>query len=451
VLRPSACRTALPHRTLAVCLVLVAVALAGCSSGRVARSPAAPQAPEPAGSAPPQVIAPGPGAPEAAAPSAPRGEQVKVALLLPLSGANARLGRAMLDAAQMALFDVADGNFQLLPRDTGGTPEGAARAAQAVLGEGAELILGPLLAAEVEAVKPLARDAKVNIVAFSTAEQLAGDGTYLIGFLAKQNIERIAAFAHDRGATKFAALAPSTAYGELVVADLRAAAAATGGELQQVEYYDPAANDLRPVVKRLANFDSRAAALARERKQLEAASDEASKLALKRLAGRDTSGDTAFDAILLPDGGAKLKAVASLLPYYDIDTAKVHLLGTGLWDDPGLAGEPALVGGWFAAPAPAARSDFEKRFQALYKQAPPRLATLGYDAAALAAVLAQRPRDTAFGAASLTDPSGFAGADGIFRFHADGTVERGLAVLQVERGGARVVSPAPETFEQPAS
>jgi hypothetical protein len=172
---------------------------------------------------------------------------------------------------------------------------------------------------------------------------------------------------------------------------------------------------------------------------------------VRRLAGEAATGEPDFDAVLLPEGGAKLKAVASLLPYFDIDPAKVRILGTGLWDEPGLGSEPALVGAWFAAPAPAGRADFEKRFQAAYKQAPPRLASLGYDATALAAILAQRPRGTGFTAAALTDPSGFVGVDGIFRFRSDGRADRGLAVLQIERSGRTVVSPAPETFEQPAS
>ena len=435
----------------AACAILFAVALpiavGGCAD-RVATSPAPLQgAPTVAAPAEPQPILPAP--PGAAA--SPSGAQVQVALLLPLSGPSAGIGRAMLDAAQLALFDIADEHFTLLPRDTEGTPEGASRAASAAIAGGAELILGPLLAAEVEAVKPVARQANVNIIAFSTAGQLAGDGTFLLSFPPRQSVDRVTAFAHERGATRFAALAPNTPYGQLVVGELRDATAAVAASLVQAEFYEPGATDFRPVVRRLASFDERKAALGRERQQLQTAGDEASRQALQRLAARETSGDTGFDAVLLPDGGGQLKAVASLLPYFDIDPAKVRRLGTGLWDEPGLGTEPALIGGWFAAPAPAARSDFEKRFRALYNLAPPRLATLGYDATALAAILARKPRGTAYTAASLTDPSGFAGVDGIFRFHADGVVERGLAVIEVERNGTKVISPAPETFERPTS
>ena len=439
------------RRLAAVCAIALALAvpsvLGGCVYNRVATAPAPLQvAPVPAPLAPPPATEPEP----PATPPPPTGDQVHVALLLPLSGPSAGLGRAMLDAAQMALFDLADEHLVLLPRDTEGTPEGAARAASATLADGAELILGPLLAGEVEAVKPLARQARISMVAFSTAGQLAGDGTFLLSFPPRQAVDRVVAFAHERGAQRFAALAPATPYGQLVVDALGAAAAAVGATVVATETYDPSATDFRPVVRRLAAFDERKAALARTRRQLQATGDEASRQALQRLTGQETAGDLAFDAVLLPDGGGQVKAVASLLPYFDIDTAKVHVLGTGLWDEPGLGTEPALLGGWFAAPPPDARGDFERRFRELYKRAPPRLATLGYDATALAAVLARKPRGNAFTVESRTDPSGFSGVDGSFRFRPDGIVERGLAVLEVEHAGSKIVSPAPETFVQPA-
>jgi branched-chain amino acid transport system substrate-binding protein len=427
VSRPSLCRRCSMTRSFPVAsLMLLTLLLGGCAV-RVPISPGSRQGAD----APPAATAPQTITEVAPEPSTVGGGRVRVALLLPLSGPTAGLGRALLDASQMALFDVADERFTLLPRDTQGTPDGAARAATAALADGAQLILGPLLAGEVEAVKPIARQAHVNLVAFSTNDQLADDATFLLSVLPRQTVQRVVAFAHERGVSRYAALAPSTPYGELVVAELRAAAAANGGSVERVQFYDPAANDLRPAVRDIVGSEPRRTV----RNQPPAAAPTAPAAA-------------DLDAILLPDGGAKLKAVASLLPYYDVDTGKTHLLGAGLWDDPSIGSEPALVGGWFAAPDPAARADFEKRFRDLYKQPPPRLATLGYDATALAALLAKRSPAAAFTAQSIADPSGFAGVDGIFRFHPDGRIERGLAVLEVQKSGAKVISPAPDTFEQ---
>jgi ABC-type branched-subunit amino acid transport system substrate-binding protein len=398
------------HRcAFATCLVALLLALAGCGVSKVAAPVVASQGGAP-GTAlePPQAITPGAGAL-----TAPGAEgHSKVALLVPLSGPNAAIGRAILEAAQIALFDVADENFELMPRDTQGTAPGAASAAEGAIRDGARFILGPLLQNEVEAVKPIARNANINVVAFSTATQLAGDGVYLMSFLPRQQVVRVTAFAKEKGATRFAALAPETPYGHLVVDELRNAVGTLGAALGPTQFYSPTTTDLTPVVRRLAG-----------------------------------AGEGAFDAVMLPEGGPKLKAVASLLPYYDIDPAKVHILGTGLWDEPGVGLEPALVGGWFAAPPPQARADFEQRYAELYRHKPVRLATLGYDAVALAAHLAQHEGGADFSAAALASPNGFIGVDGIFRFLPDGLVQRGLAVLEVRRDGTATVSPAPDSFE----
>jgi ABC-type branched-subunit amino acid transport system substrate-binding protein len=379
-------------------------------------------------------------------PARPTDGKKRVAILVPLSGPSAPVGRAILDAAQMALFDIADDAFELLPRDTGGTAEGAQRAAQAVLQEGVQLILGPLTQGEVEAVKPMARGAGVAVVAFSSVAAVADENTFLLSFLPRQQVRRVVAFSREKGVQRYAALAPQTAYGQLVVEELRAAVAEAGGTLARVELYDPGQGDLTGVVRRLAGFDARRGALEAQRRQLEAQGDEASRQALRRLAGRETTGEAEFDAVMIPESEGKLKAIAPLFPYYDLDPAKVKLLGTGLWDEPGLGREPALVGGWFAAPPPEARAEFERRFEALYKRRPPRLATLGYDAGALAALLA-RSDGADFSPATIANPSGYAGMDGIFRFLPNGQVQRGLAVLEVQRNGNVTVSPAPETFQ----
>ena len=106
----------------------------------------------------------------------------RVALLLPLSGNLSSLGQDLLDAAQLAVFDVADDSLVLLPIDTGGTRDDARVAAETAVDRGADLILGPLLATSVTAAAPVARANGLNIVAFSNDRSVAGDGVFTIGF-----------------------------------------------------------------------------------------------------------------------------------------------------------------------------------------------------------------------------------------------------------------------------
>ncbi|MEK7246789.1 MAG: penicillin-binding protein activator, partial [Pseudomonadota bacterium] len=371
---------------------------------------------------------------------------VRVGLLVPLSGGNASLGQAMLNAAQMALFDWADERFEVVVHDTGDSPERAVRAAQEAIVDGAQLILGPLLAQSVRAIAPVARAAAVPVVAFSSDRAVAGEGAYILGFQPEAEVRRVVGYARGRGFARFAALAPDNDYGHAVVAALRQAAAAGNATVTQVQFYDPNATDFSDLVRRFANYDMRRQALLAQKKELEGRDDEVARRALARLEKLQTLGELPFDALLLPDGGQRLQSIAALLPFYDIDPAKIRMLGTGRWDPARLGAEPALVGGWYPAPPPQTRATFEQRYRQAFGAAPPRLATLAYDAGALAAILGRNEKGADFSPEALTQASGFAGSDGIFRLRRDGGNERGLAVLQVLANGTRVVSPAPESF-----
>ncbi len=442
-------------RSAALALV-AAVALAACHDmsardyyifGQPQASRPATQAPQqlPGAAAPsaeaPAPTAPTPGAPlepvtpEGAPPpltqAAPAGRPV-VALLLPLSGPNATLGRALLDAASLATFDIGSEGFVLLPRDTAGTPDGAAAAAQAAVGAGARLILGPLFATEVPAVAGVAGPAGINVVSLSNDRAVAGPGVFVLGLSPQGQVQRVVGFAASRGLRNFAALVPNNSFGTVVEEAFRGSVAATGGQVAMVEHYDPGA-DATPAVRRVAAYAARSGGASTDQPGSPAAAG---------------AGSGALDAVLLPDFGDRLLSIAPLLPYYDVDPAQVKFLGTALWEDPRVTREPALAAGWFAAPPPAARADFVKRYTDVYGHAPPRLATLAYDATALAAVLARNTGGADFSAEAIANPNGYAGTDGIFRFRTDGTAERGLAVLEVRRDGFRILSPAPEDFRE---
>ncbi|HEY9078631.1 penicillin-binding protein activator [Magnetovibrio sp.] len=379
-------------------------------------------------------------------PSLPGARGLRVAILLPLSGANQRVGSAMLNAAQMALFEFSGNDFELLVHDTQGTPEGAAEAARLAIGDGAQLIIGPLLSTSVRAVADQARAASVPVVAFSSDRTVAGEGVYTMGFFPGDEVKRVVDFAASKGAQRFALLAPEGAYGDAVSAAYNAAVWQAGGFVVQSEFYPPQVSDFSEPVKRIAHFDERRAALLDQRRILEERGDEVSLLALKRLENLQTLGEVPFDALLLADGGKRLIAVAALLPFYDVDPKKVKILGTGQWDEAGLGAEPALVGGWFAAPDPSARRAFSDKYLTAYGNRPHRLATLAYDATALAVVLGAQQVAQPYGVEVLAQAGGFAGRDGIFRFTPAGAAERGLAVMQVERKDASIVDPAPKAF-----
>ncbi len=350
---------------------------------------------------------------------------VKVAILLPLSGKHERLGQAMLNAAQMALFDVGYNQFELLPKDTKGTPDGARAAARSAMQDRAELVLGPLFSPSVKAARQVTQASNVNMIAFSTDWTLANERTFLIGFLPFDQVERVVRYSASKGAKRVGVLSPMDSYGNGVVSAYQSIANNAGIETARVQRFAPKGNDLGEVMRKFSDYDARKAS--------------------------GNIRNVPFDSVLMPVGGAMARQVGSFLNHYDMPPASVKRLGTGLMDDPSLASDRTLSGTWFAAPAPNARQKFVRRYHNLYFVKPPRIASLAYDATALSAILAQiglqKTGKPAYDYSSITNANGFKGVDGIFRFRKDGIVERGLAVLEYRNGKIVVVDNAPKTFQ----
>ena len=351
---------------------------------------------------------PGPSGP-AQQPLAVGTGQVKVGLILPLSAAgNAGVAaQSMKNSAEMALAEFQNPNIQLLIKDDNGTPQGAQQGTQQALDEGAEIILGPLFGVSVPATAQLTRARGVSVIAFSTDSSVAGRGVYLLSFLPESDVNRIIEYSASIGKKSFAALLPDNAYGNVVEAAFKQAVGRRGGRVVAFEKYGA---DRTAAARTVAQSLGQA------------------------------------DALFLADDGDSVVIAADALTAAGANLKNIQLLGTGLWDNPRVFASPALQGGLYAAPDPSGFRSFSSRYRAKYGADPVRTATLAYDAVALVAALARTQGGQRFAPDVLTNASGFAGIDGLFRFRPDGTNERGLAVMRVATGGGQPVAGSPKSF-----
>ncbi|MBN8531497.1 MAG: penicillin-binding protein activator [Alphaproteobacteria bacterium] len=381
------------------------------------------------------------------------GPAVKIGLLLPMDGPSAVLGEAMLDAAVLAMNDLylampearrASARIVLVPKSAGQDASSAARAAKEAIQDGAHILLGPVFSQGVSAAAHEAKSRRVPMLAFSNNAAVAGNGVYLLGFLPEQQIARIVSFAQSQGKRRIAALLPDDDYGKSIHAELRRQLSGGRADLTSVAFYSAGDDDLSP---QLATLMGRPALRLPPPGKTP---DPRSKLATlwsEDKVREHRAQPLPFDALLIPQGGEALARLAKQLPAYGIDASRVMILGSGQWDDPQTASLPALEGAYFAGSTPQKRDQFEMRFRSHFGYAPPRIASLAYDAAALAVSLGLTPGAADYSARALTDAAGFNGpADGIFRLMPDGANERGLAVLKVTPRGFAVVEAAPTTF-----
>ncbi|MGX9981459.1 penicillin-binding protein activator [Methylobacterium fujisawaense] len=402
--------------TAALCAVLLS--LGGCLGTDIARRATAPQAELTPPAAVPGAPPPGPAAPPmpAAGGIGRIGSgAVKVALVLPLTGQGATVGAAMRNAAQLAYDEAQQPDLTLLVEDDRGSPDGAREATQEALRQGAEIVLGPLFAGNVQTAAAAARAAGKPVVGFSTDVTVASRGVYLLSFLPQPEVDRVVEDSVAGGKRSFAALIPETAYGNAVEAEFREAVARKGARVAAVERYPAGAPG--PAVERLTRV----------------------------IAG---PGATA-DALFIPETADALPGVAAALTKAGFSPARIRPIGTALWNEPSLFALPALQGGRFASPDRTGFSNFSGRYQARFGAVPPRVASLAYDAVMLAAALSRRYGSQRFAETTLTNGSGFAGIDGTFRFRPDGQSERSLAVYEIRNNAAIPVSPAPRVLAKP--
>jgi branched-chain amino acid transport system substrate-binding protein len=332
---------------------------------------------------------------------------VRIGVIVPLTqgGNPSPVGVSLRNAAQLAVEESGASDVTLMVLDDHSTPDGAAQAAQAAIGAGAELIVGPLFSPSVREVGKIAKAANRPVIAFSTDASVAARGVYLLSFLIEGYVDRIMEFAKSKGKQSFAAMAPQSDYGNIAVAEFQQVAARLGVRVVTIVRYAP--GQAADAAKQIAAIGNQ------------------------------------IDALFIPDQADGMESVNAALVANGV---KTQILGTGIWNDPRVMKLPALQGAWFAAPENAGFNAFADRYRAKFHSDPTRLATLAYDAVSLVAALARTQGPQRFSEKVLVNASGFNGADGVFRFRPEGPDERGLAVMQIGAGAASVLSAAPRSF-----
>ena len=331
----------------------------------------------------------------------------RIAVLVPLTGANAGVGQSIANAANLALLDSGGERIRITVYDTA---KGAESAAAQALADGSRLFLGPLLAEDVRAVAPLADRADVPVVAFSNDSSVAGNGVYLLGFTPGQSVSRVVRYARAQGVERFAGLVAEGVYGRRASQAMIDSVGRGGGRLIGIQTLGRGVAGTRSAVTKL-NAQGR------------------------------------WDAVLIADGGRAAALVAPNLRNGPSSGARI--LGTELWStDADLGRTPSLRGAWFASPSDTMFNQLRTRYRARFGANPYRLASLGYDAVLLAVRVGKGWRfGRPFPEGELRDRTGFTGIDGAFRFTASGVAERTLEVREVTAAGSVVISPAAREFD----
>lgn len=346
-----------------------------------------------------------------------RSAPIPIALLVPAGSGQAQdelLARNLINAAKLAISDLSGVQVDLRVYNTAGQPGQAAAMAAKAVNEGAVLILGPLSGLEANAAGNAVAASGVNILSFSNNAAIAGGNVFVLGTTYPNIAARLANYAVRNGAPRIAIVHDQDVAGNAGRVAMEAAIGRAGGTVAGVFSYELSQNGIATAGPGIAD---------RVR----------------------SSGANAVFLTATPVGALPL--ISQTLRSNGVAPDMQRFIGIARWDTPqDILSLPGVQGGWFTLPDPTRYPQFVNRYQAAYGSAPEPIAALAYDGIAAVGALIRRGDANAFGTAGLTQNAGFEGVSGIFRFRADGTNERGLAVMQVQNGQAIVVDPAPRSF-----
>ncbi len=342
---------------------------------------------------------------------------VPVALLVPGGSGSAQdelLARNLVQAAQLAISDLSGASIDLRIYNTAGSPSQAAAMATKAADEGAVIILGPLNGIEANAAGVAVSGRGINVLSFSNNADIAGGNVFVLGTTYPNIASRLANFAVRNGSPRIAIVHDRDVAGNVGRAAMEAAVTRAGGTVAGVFSYELSQNGITAAGPGIAD-------------------------------GVRNSGANAVFLTATPVGALPL--ISQTLRDNGVDAGMQRFIGVSRWDTPReVLGLPGLQGGWFALPDPTRYPQFVSRYQATYGGAPEPIAALAYDGIAAVGALIRQGNADAFSTRSLTQPAGFEGVNGIFRFLPNGSNERGLAVMQVQNGTATVLEPAPRSF-----
>lgn len=342
---------------------------------------------------------------------------IQVALLVPGgsgAGTDSLLAANLENAARLAISDLEGVKIDLRVYNTGADPLRAASVATQAVTEGANIILGPLFGEAANAAGVAVSSANVNVLTFSNNTTIAGGNVFVLGSTFQNTASRLVGYAGRQGIRRYAVIHGDNVAGEAGRDAVATAVRNAGSDLASIQSYPLSqqgiVNAAGPMV-----------------------------------AAVNASG---AQAVLLTAGvNADLPIVATALPEAGLNTTTTRYLGLTRWNAaPQALALPGLQNGLFALPDQTMQNLFDSRYEAAYGDRPHPLAGLAFDGIAAIGALAASGNANALTKEALTSPQGFQGTSGIFRFLADGTNQRGLAVATVRDGAVVILEPAPRSF-----
>ncbi|MGB5156892.1 penicillin-binding protein activator [Desulfobacterium sp. N47] len=314
-----------------------------------------------------------------------------IGCLLPLTGAFSVFGNKALKGVKLALSRFSDERGEILlnlvVRDTGSDPAGAARAVEELVKEDACAIIGPMGTDESAVAAKEAQKAGIPIILMTQKKGITDSGNFVFrNFLVPEmQVKSIVKYAIEKkGIKRFAILYPRENYGTKFTGMFYAEVMANGGTVVNTESYDPSLTDYTDVIKKFIGVRTHYAD-----KELSgpAYADEEQSNHIDNNLNEKNGVLLDFEAVFIPDSPAKAGLIIPQFKYNDVKN--IYLLGTNLWHSKKMikmAGDfmqdkAIIPDGYFGEKDSDKMRNFVNSFLTYYGEEPGFIEAIAYDTA----------------------------------------------------------------------
>tara|TARA_Y100000816_G_C26095208_1_gene579434 strand:- start:133 stop:1431 length:1299 start_codon:yes stop_codon:yes gene_type:complete len=357
-------------------------------------------------------------------------ETIEVILIFPLSGKNYRIGRSLLNSAQLALAKTNQRKIVFHVIDSG-NEENLISELYTTLEKDIDLIIGPIFTKKVRQIREIIKGKNIPIITLSNNSTLEARGVYVFGLTLEDEITTLLNYSIKNGLRRYALIIPKNDYGETVKKETENFKTKYNSSSFKYVFYDTKSPDFYFISKNISNYEERKLNLENKIKDLEKETSNQALKELNELKKMDTYGDLDFDSLLIfTQNFEELSNLSSILPYYDVDPKKIQFMGNSLWARSLSLKEPGLDNGYFTSLNINNKKKFEEEYFKLFQSQPHSITSLTYDLVGLISKLHSEKKQ--FSIDMLFAEAGFVGINGWFKINKNGKVSRNPDIYKIK-------------------
>ena len=299
-------------------------------------------------------------------------EKIKIGLLIPLTGKNSEIGQSIIKSSRLAINKINNLSIEIIPKDTGSSPETTLKAAKELAKAGIKIIIGPVFNENLIYLNELN---EITFLALTNKNNNFSKNIINAGINATSQLNAIKKFIVLNEIKKTITLTPDIDFRN----EIEKAISNSKIKILKNYVYNTDPTQLTKQIEIITNYKKRKQNLEDEIIRLEKSDQNNKEQLIERLKKKDTIGDVNFDSVIISDFDENLKSVTTSLLYTDISPKEKYFITLNQWFDKSLLTETSSQPLYFPSANKSNYDNFSSEYFKKYNQYPNQLSFLSYD------------------------------------------------------------------------